>query len=148
MSDPTLNGDCGNCSCNGPLGKINKLREKNNKLLEKVEKAYGIYSDVNNMKNKKEYDEEIALHELQPNKFSNEDQLNMSSSVQSESNETGLDSELCQGGIDIQQLKPWNHLELSDNKIKPVPLPVEPACNKFDKIIQTVAGFETFFNKG
>ena len=145
MSDPTLNGECGNDTY---LDEINDLREKNNKLLAKVEEAYGIYSDVDNMKNKKEYDEEIALHELQPNKYSNEDQLNMTSSVQSESNESGLDAELCQGGIDIEQLKPWNHLELSENKIKPQPLPVKKACNKFDKIIQTVAGFETFFNKG
>ena len=145
MSDPTLNGEDGNDKY---LDEINELREKNNKLLETVEEAYGIYSDVDNMKNKKEYDEEIALHELQPNKYSNEDQLNMSSSLQSESKETGLDAELCQGGIDIEQLKPWNHLELSENKIKPQPLPVKEACNKFDKIIQTVAGFETFFNKG
>ena len=101
MADPTLNGNCGNAGCQGPLGKINELREKNNILLQKVENAYGIYSDVNNMKNKKEYDEEIALHELQPNKYNNEDMQNMSSSIQSESNETGLDAELCQGGIDI-----------------------------------------------
>ena len=54
MSDPTLNGNCGNDPL---LCQINELREKNNKLLSKVENAYGIYSDVNNMKNKKEYDE-------------------------------------------------------------------------------------------
>ena len=147
MSDPTLNGDCANAGCQGPLGKINELREKNHKLLEKVEHAYGMYSDVNNMKNKKEWDEEMALHELQPNKFSNEDQLNMSSSVQSETNESTLDAELCQGGIDIPQLKPWNHLSPSANKVTPQPLPVTCACNKFDKIIKTVAGFETFFAK-
>lgn len=94
MSDPTLNGECNNVT---QLKEICELREKNNKLLEKVEKAYGIYSDVDNMKNKKEYDEEIALHELQPNKFSNEDQLNMTSSVQTESKETGMDMELCEG---------------------------------------------------
>jgi hypothetical protein len=144
MSDPSLNGECSNDKY---LDQINDIREKNNKLLEKVEKAYGIYSDVNNMKNKKEYDEEIALHELQPNKYSNEDMLNMSSSIQSESNQTSLDSELCQGGIDIQELRPWNYMELSDGKVDAKQLPVEPACNKFDKIIQTVAGFESFFNK-
>ena len=144
MADPTLNG---NCSNDKYLCEINDLREKNNKLLEKVENAYGIYSDVDNMKNKKEYDEEIAMHELQPNKYSNEDQLNMTSSVQSESMETGLDGELCQGGIDIKELKPWNHLELSENKIEPAPLPAKCACNKFDKIIKTIQGFETFFIK-
>ena len=145
MSDPTLNGNCSNAGCQGPLGKINDLREKNHKLLSKVEHAYGIYSDVNNMKNKKEYDEEIALHELQPNKYSNEDMLNMSSSAQSESNESGLDAELCQGGIDIKELKPWNHLSLSENKVKPECLPSKCACNKFDKLIKSIANFETWF---
>lgn len=99
------------------------------------------------MKNKKEYDEEIALHELQPNKYSNEDQLNMTSSVQSESNETRLASSICQGGIDIPELKPWHHLNLSENKVKPERLPVKCACNKFDKIIKSIANFETWFNK-
>lgn len=111
-----------------------------------MEKAYGIYSDVKNMKNKKEYDEEIALHELQPNKFSNEDQMNMGSSVQSETSESGLDSEVCQGGIDIAELKPWNHLELSENHVKPVDLPSKCACNKFEKIIKSVANFESMMN--
>jgi hypothetical protein len=144
MSDPTLNGNCANL---GYLAQINELREKNHKLLEKVEHAYGIYNDVNNMKNKKEYDEEIALSELQPNKYSNEDQLNMGSSVQSESNETGLDAELCQGGIDITELKPWNHLSLSENKVKPECLPSKCVCNKFDKLIKSIANFETWFSK-
>ena len=84
MSDPTLNGECENVK---ELAEINQLREKNHKILKKVEDAYGIYSDVDNMKNKKEYDEEIALHELQPSMYSNEDQLNMSSSVQSKQKE-------------------------------------------------------------
>ena len=145
MSDPTLNGDCGNCCCRGPLGLINKLREKNNDLLAKVEHAYGIYSDVDNMKNKKEYDEEIALHELQPNKFNNEDMMNMGSSLQSESHETGMDTEICQGGIDIKELKPWNHLEPSENHKKPEPLPVKCACNKFDKLVNSLSAFETLF---
>lgn len=144
MADPTLNGNCGNDTY---LCKINELREKNHNLLSKVEHAYGIYSDVNNMKNKKEYDEEIALHELQPNKFSNEDMLNMSSSVQSEASESGLDSELCQGGIDIAELKPWNHLNPSENKIEPEELPCKCACNKFEKIIKSIASFETWFSK-
>ena len=78
MSDPTLNGNCVNRKW---LERINNLKEKNNNILEKVEHAYGIYSDISNMKNKKEYDEQIALHELQPNKYSNEDQLNMTSSI-------------------------------------------------------------------
>ena len=147
MADPTLNGNCSNAGCQGPLGKINELREKNHKLLEKVEHAYGIYYDVDNMKNKKEYDEEIALHELQPNKYSNEDQLNMGSSVQSESNETGLDAELCQGGIDICALRPWKHLSLSENKVKPECLPSKCVCNKFDKLIKSIANFETWFSK-
>ena len=147
MADPTLNGNCTNAGCQGPLKKINDLREKNNDLLAKVEHAYGIYSDVNNMKNKKEYDEEIALHELQPNKYSNEDMQNMGSSIQSESNETGLDAELCQGGIDICALRPWKHLSLSENKVKPKCLPSKCACNKFDKIIESVAGFESWFSK-
>ena len=147
MADPSLNGNCSNAECQGPLGKINDLREKNHKLLAKVEHAYGIYSDVNNMKNKKEYDEEVALAELQPNKYSNEDQLNMGSSFQSESNETGLDAELCQGGIDITALKPWNHLSLSENKVKPECLPSKCACNKFDKLIKSIANFETWFSK-
>ena len=147
MADPSLNGNCSNAGCKGPLKKISDLREKNDKLLAKVEHAYGIYSDVNNMKNKKEYDEEIALHELQPNKYSNEDMQNMGSSIQSESNETGLDSELCQGGIDIEELKPWNHLTLGENKVKPEVLPAKCVCNKFDKIIKSLANFETWFSK-
>jgi hypothetical protein len=71
MSDPSLNGSDDNID---PLNKINDLETKNDDILKDVEKAYAIYSDVNNMKNKKEYDEEIALQELQPNKYSNEDQ--------------------------------------------------------------------------
>ena len=58
MSDPTLNGDCQNETY---LDEINELRGKNHMLLEKVEKAYGKYHNVDNMKNKKEYDEYIAL---------------------------------------------------------------------------------------
>ena len=71
--------------------------------------------------------------------------MNMSSSVQSESNETSLDAELCQGGIDIKELKPWNHLNLKENKVKPECLPAKCACNKFDKIIKSIANFETWF---
>ena len=140
MSDPTLNGKCQN---NEYLDEINELREKNHKLLAKVEHAYGLYYDVNNMKNKKEYDEANALRELQPNKFSNEDQMNMGSSVRSETNESGLDAELCQGGIDIKELKPWNHLELSENHVEPTPLPAKCVCPKFDKIIKSLANFES-----
>ena len=132
MSDPSLNG---NDSSIAQLDEINSLREKNSNLLAKVEQAYGIYGDVQNMKNKKEYDEEIALHELQPNKFSNEDMQNMSSSIQSENNETSLDSELQEDGIDIEELKPWNHLELSENHLEPKDIPVKKPCNKFLKII-------------
>ena len=54
MSDPTLNGNCANDDI---LNEINALKKKNNDLQEQVEKACGMYSDVNNMKNKKEYDE-------------------------------------------------------------------------------------------
>ena len=144
MSDPTLNGSDEN---DGILLEISKLREKNHNLLSKVEDAYGIYSDVDNMKNKQAYDRQMALHELQPNKFSNDDQLNMGSSVQSESHETGLDSELCQGGIEIPQLRPWNYMQTSENHIEATPLPVTPACNKFNKIVKTLAGFESFFAK-
>ena len=143
MSDPSLNGNCDNVN---HLDKIDKLRERNHILLKKVEDAYGIYSDVENMKNKKEYDEEIALHELQPNKYSNEDQLNMSSSVQSETDESGLSAELCQGGIDITELKPWNHLNLSDNHLEPKPIPSKCICPKFDKIVQTLSNFESQMN--
>ena len=141
MSDPTLNGNDMNLM---PLGEINMLREKNHNILKDVEKAYGIYSDVYNMKNKKEYDEEIALHELQPNKYSNEDQLNMTSSLQSETSEGGMDSEICDGKVEISELKPWNHLNPSENHIEPKPLPAKEACNKFEKIIKTMANFETF----
>ena len=73
--------------------------------------------------------------------------LNMSSSMQSESKETGLDSELCQGGIDIKELQPWNHLTLKESKVKPEDLPVKSICNKFDKIIKSIANFETWFSK-
>ena len=58
MSDPSLNGECGN---NVYLQQINDLRDKNFKLLEKVENAYAIYSDIDNLKNKKDWDDEIAL---------------------------------------------------------------------------------------
>ena len=143
MSDPTLNGECGNVA---ELDEINWLRERNHVLLKKVEHAYGIYYDVENMKNKKEYDEQIALQELQAKKYSNEDQLNMTSSLQSETNESGLDAELCQGGIDIGELKPWNHLDLSDNKVEPKPIPSKCVCPKFDKIVKTLSGFESQMN--
>lgn len=143
MSDPSLSG---NCSNNTYLKQINKLKEKNNNILKKVENAYGIYMDVDNMKNKKEYDEEIALSELQPNKYSNEDQMNMTSSIQSESKEKSLTAELCTGGIDITQLKPWNHLSLSENKVKEKPIPNKCVCNKFDKVVKTVANFESQMN--
>ena len=144
MADPTLNGNDSNTK---ELAEINRLREKNDILLFKVENAYGIYSDVENMKNKKEYDEEIALHELQPNKYSNEDQLNMSSSLQTESDENKLSAELSQGGIDIEELKPWNHIDqLSENRVQSTEIPLTKACNKFDKVIQTIAGFESMLN--
>jgi hypothetical protein len=113
-----------------------------------IEQAYGTYSDVNNLKNKKEYDEEIALHELQPNKYSNEDQLNMTSSTQSETSEPCLKSELCDGKVEIEQLKPWNHLEPSANKVEPTPLPVKCACNKFNKVVKSKANFEDAMNLG
>lgn len=143
MSDPTLNGDDLNLTY---LYEINELRKKNNDLLKKAEEAYAIYSDINNLKNKKEYDEQIALSELQPKKFSNEDQMNMGSSIQSETQETSLDSELCEGGIEIEQLKPWNHLEISDQKLKSEKMPITTACCKFDKLVQTLANFESQMN--
>jgi hypothetical protein len=144
LSDPTLNGEDSNTE---QFAKINELRTKNHEILKDIEKAYGIYQDVNNMKNKKEYDEEIALAELQPNKYSNEDQLNMTSSVQSETKETGLDSEICDGDIEIAQIKPWNHLDLEENKKEPEKVPPKPACNKFEKLIKSLANFETMFSK-
>lgn len=145
MSDPSLNGNCENQPY---LSELNDLRTKNHEILKKVEEAYGIYSNVDNMKNKKEYDEEIALQELQPNKYSNEDQLNMTSSTQSEANEGGMDSEICDGKVEIPQLKPWNHLEPSENKVEPPEIPCKCACNKFDKVIQTEAKFENQMNLG
>lgn len=72
----------------------------------------------------------------------------MTSSVQSETKEDDITAELCQGGIDICELKPWNHLELSENKVEPKPIPCKCACNKFDKIIKTLAGFESLMVKG
>ena len=70
----------------------------------------------------------------------------MGSSAQSETEESGLDSKVCQGGIEIPELKPWNHLELSENKVEPEKIPVKCACNKFDKIIQTLSDFESAMN--
>ena len=141
MSDPTLNGNDDNDKI---LDQINLLRAMNHKLLEKVEKAYGIYSDVKNMKNKKEYDEANALRELQPNKFNNEDQLNMGSSIRYESKESELDAELeADDGIAIDELKPWNHLELSDNHVKPTPVEPKPICPDFGETIQSLANFES-----
>lgn len=69
----------------------------------------------------------------------------MGSSIRSESNESGLDAELCQGGIDIAELKPWNHLELSENRVEPAPIPCTKACCKFEKIIKSIANFEAAF---
>ena len=94
------------------LKQISDLMQKNHEIRKKIEDAYCIYRDVENMKNKKEWDEQIALAELQPNKYSNEDQLNMTSSIQSETNQSGLDSNVSQGGIDINELKPWNHISV------------------------------------
>ena len=37
-------------------------------------------------------------------------------------------------------------MELSENKIEPKPIPVKPACNKFDKVIETLASFESAMN--
>ena len=145
MSDPSLNGSDDNMPY---LQELCELREKNHNILKDVEKAYGIYSDVNNMKNKKEYDEEIALHELQPNKYSNEDQINMGSSAQSESGETSMCSELADDHVEIPQLKPWNHLEPSENRVDPKPIPSKCACNKFDKAVKTKANFEKQMNLG
>lgn len=143
MNDPSLNGNC----CNSVnLKKINDLRTKNHEILAKIEHAYGVYMDVDNMKNKKEYDEEVALAELQANKYSNEDQLNMGSSLQSESKENDLTGELCQGGIDIKELKPWNHLNLSENKVEPKPIPAKCVCNKFDKVVKSLSNFESAMN--
>ena len=72
----------------------------------------------------------------------------MGSSAQAETEESGLDSKVCQGGIEIPELKPWNHLELSENKVEPKCIPCKCACNKFDKIIKTLAGFESLMVKG
>ena len=54
MSDPSLNGKCSN---SGLLDEINILRRKNINIMSKIEHAYGVYYNVENMKNKKEYDE-------------------------------------------------------------------------------------------
>ena len=54
MSDPSLNGKCSN---SGLLDEINILRRKNINIMAKIEHAYGVYHNVENMKNKKEYDE-------------------------------------------------------------------------------------------
>ena len=70
----------------------------------------------------------------------------MGSSAQSETNESGLDSNVGAGTIDIAALKPWNHLELSDNKVEAEDIPVKCACNKFGKIIETLADFESMLN--
>ncbi len=74
--------------------------------------------------------------------------MNMGSSVRYKTKESSLDSELCQGGIDIKELKPWNHLELSENNVEPEPLPSKCVCPKFEKIIKSLAGFESFFSSG
>ena len=71
---------------------------------------------------------------------------NMSSSIQTESNQKDFSSELCQGGIDIGELKPWNHLSLSENKKKATDIPVKCVCNKFEKIIKSLASFESGMN--
>lgn len=143
MSDPSLNGLCQNSNI---LQEINNLKGKNNDLLKKAETAYGIYSDINNMKNKVTYDKELALQELQSRKYSNEDQLNMTSSVQNESWQLGLSAELCQSGIDIGELKPWNHMELNPNKKDPKCIPVKCVCNKFDKLVKSLSDFESGMN--
>ena len=67
----------------------------------------------------------------------------MGSSLQSETNESGLDAELCQGGIDIKELTPWNHLSLSDNHVEATPIPSKCICPKFDKIVKTLSNFES-----
>lgn len=66
----------------------------------------------------------------------------MTSSLQSESNSYDLAAEICKGGI-MKELQPWNHLELGENHIEPKPIPAKCACNKFDKVVQTLAGFES-----
>ena len=71
---------------------------------------------------------------------------NMSSSIQTESNQKDFSSELCQGGIDIGALKPWNHLSLSENKKNAKCIPVKCVCNKFEKIIKSMANFESGMN--
>lgn len=70
----------------------------------------------------------------------------MTSSIQSETDESGLDSELCQGGIDIKELTPWNHMDLSENHVEAKPIPSKCVCPKFDKIVKSLSGFESQFN--
>jgi hypothetical protein len=47
---------------------------------------------------------------------------------------------------DITELKPWNHLELSENHIEPTPIPSKCICPKFDKIVKTLSNFESQMN--
>lgn len=134
MSDPTLSGNDGNKKV---LKQISELREKNAKLREQVETAYCSYRNVGNMKNKKNYDDQIALQELQPNKYSNEDQLNMTSSLQSETNQSNLKSLIAAANVDIPQLMPWHNLNLSENHQEGKPIPCTcKGCNMDDVIKQ------------
>ena len=64
----------------------------------------------------------------------------MTSSIQSETNQSGLDSIVCQGGIDINELKPWNHIA-KESEIQNIPL--KGACSPLDKIIQSLTNFES-----
>ena len=57
-----------------------------------------------------------------------------------------MESEYKADDIDIEELKPWNHLELAENKVKVKEIEPKPACNKFDKVIETLASFESAMN--
>ena len=135
MSDPTLSGKDEN---NEVLNQISKLREKNSKIREKVEEAYCTYQEVGDMKNKKEYDEQIALAELQPNKYSNEDQLNMTSSLQSETNQSGLGSKIDASDISIGELMPWSNMSLNEGGVEAKPIAQSPKPTNFDDIISSI----------
>lgn len=88
----------------------------------------------------------MDLREIQPNKYSNEDQINMNSSVGLGSSPLNLSTTA--STMILPELQPWNHLTSEENKVEPEPIPNKCACDKLGQAIKSISGFETWHDQG
>ena len=70
----------------------------------------------------------------------------MTSSVQTETDERDLESETNANEIHIPAIKPWTHLDVDDNHLNAKSIEITRPCNKFNKIVKSMAGFEALMN--